>query len=367
MDKVIESVIESIMKFPPNPSTRISLLLAIPLALASLSLLALGQSGRTQSQNPAKPTPTVKPVPPVPIPTPRPEGHEQKSEAIRINSDLVTVVTSVGVVQRGLAGALQREDFEVLEDGVAQEIVNFAHDADVPLRMVMLFDTSSSVAQRITFERRAAARFFERVMRSHDQAALFSVATDVSVLQDFTSKVPLLVNATKQLQAKGATSLYDAIFLAADYLRAAPGRHIIVIVSDGGDTTSAKELKQALAEVQLADAVIFAVFTGNVWPSENLRDLAAERALATLTAETGGEVFVPKPPSGTREGETDEQSLNYLDATFTKLAEQLRTQYIIGFYSTNEAHDGRFRKLTVQIKKPGYTARARSGYYAPKS
>lgn len=358
-----------LINFPAKLRTRLGLVLAMLLALATLSLLVLGQSGRTNTQNPParKPTPAVKPVPPLPIPTPRPDAQEQKSDTIRINSDLVTVVTTVGGASSLQAGALQREDFEVLEDGVPQEILNFARDADVPLRMVMLFDTSTSVAQRIAFERRAAARFFERVMRPGDQAALFSVATEVAVLQDFTSRVPLLVNATRQLQAKGSTSLYDGIFLAADYLRPAPGRHIIVIVSDGGDTTSAKDLKQALAEAQLGNAVIFAIFTGSLSSSENIRDLAAERALATLTSETGGEVFSPKQLVGVHEGEIDDQSLNYLDSAFTKLAEQLRTQYTLGFYSTNEAHDGRFRKITVKIKKPGFTARARSGYYAPKS
>ena len=341
---------------------RAVLFLVAVLMLALLSLLALGQSGRTQSTRPAKP------VPPDPLPTPKHNGpQEQKGDVIRINSDLVTVVTSVGSVNGATAGTLQREDFEVMEDGVLQEINLFGRDQDAPLRMVMLFDTSSSVAQRINFERHAAARFFERVMRPLDQAALFSVSTDVVVLQDFTSKVSLLVNATKQLRAKGATSLYDGIFLAADYLRPIKGRHIIIIVSDGGDTTSNKELKQALAETHLADAVIFAIFTGNLSPSQNLRDLAAERALATLTAETGGEVFFPKQVLGVRDEDVDEQALNYLDATFTRLTEQLRTQYVLGFYSTNEAHDGRFRKLTVRIKKPGYTARARSGYYAPKS
>jgi len=330
--------------------------------------LALGQSGRTPPQEPVRKRTVTKPVPPDPLPSPpRPTEPQDKNEAIRINSDLVTIVTSVAIPAGGLERTLQREDFEVLEDGVRQEIVNFARDPDVPLRMVMLFDTSTSVAPRINFERRAAARFFERVMRAQDQAALFSVSTDVTVLQEFTGKVSLLVNATKQLRAKGATSLYDGIYLAADYLKPVTGRRVIVMVTDGGDTTSSQDLKHALAETQQADAVIFAIFTGNLTSSQNLRDLAAERALAALTSETGGEVYYPKLAPGAREEEIDEQSLNYLDDAFTKLGSQLRTQYTIGFYSTNEARDGRFRKLTVRIKKPGYTARARSGYYAPKS
>jgi Ca-activated chloride channel family protein len=356
------------MNSPVRFSFRPCRLIGSLLALSLLSLLAFGQSGRTPPQDPArKRQAPVKPVPPPPLPAPKPaEPQTPQGETITINSDLVTVVASVGGASGGLASVLEREDFEVLEDDVPQEIVNFARDQDAPLRLVMLFDTSSSVTTRLGFERRAAARFFERVMRAQDQAALFAVATEVTVIQEFTSKVSLLINATRQLRAKGATSLYDAIFLAADYLKPAPGRHIIIIVSDGGDTTSAKDLKQALAQAQLADAVIFAIFAGHLSPSQNLRDLAAERALVTLTAETGGEVFFPKQTAGLRDEEIEEQSLNALDAAFAKLAEQLRTQYILRFYSTNEARDGRFRKLTVRVKKPGYTARARAGYYAPK-
>jgi Ca-activated chloride channel family protein len=265
---------------------------------------------------------------------------------------------------------LKLEDFEILEDGAPQEITNFSRESDQPLKLVMLFDTSLSVMHVINFERLAAARFFERVIRPEDRAAVFSVSTDVVVLQDFTNKIPQLVEATRQLRAQGATSLYDGIYLAADYLKKAQGRRVIVIVSDGGDTTSNKGLLESLAQAQESDAVIFAVFTGNPWPSENLRDLAAERALESLTGETGGEVFKPKLPlgkNGSRHGEeTEDISLKELDRAFGALAEQLRTQYVLGFFSTNEKRDGSFRKLSVRIKKPGYIARARTGYYAPK-
>jgi len=129
-------------------------------------------------------------------------------------------------------------------------------------------------------------------------------------------------------------------------------------------------LLEALAEAQKSDAIVFAVFTGNPWPSQNLRDLAAERALEALAGETGGEVLKPKlsPAGNGRQSgeESNEMSLRELDQAFANLAEQLRTQYVLGFFSTNEKRDGSFRKLSVRIKKPGYHARARTGYYAPK-
>jgi Ca-activated chloride channel homolog len=331
-------------------------------AVVAFAVAAVGQSGRKGDTKRIEP---VKPVPHDPLP-PRPDAPpEQKPETIRITSDLVTIVVTVSSGNPAADGILSDSDFEVLEDGVPQSIANFARDADVPLRLVMLYDTSLSVAQRLSFERRAAARFFERVIRPQDQAALFAVDTDITVLQEFTNQVQLLVNATNQLRAKGATSLYDGIYLASEYLQPSKGRHLVIIVSDGGDTTSHKDLKEATARAQKGDVVVYSVFTG-FRASENLRDLAAERALTSLGNETGGEVFYPGTTPGIHGEEVDEQSLAQLDATFALLAQQLRTQYTLGFYSSNDARDGGYRKLTVRVKKAGYTARARTGYYAPK-
>src|SRR5262245_32889965 len=279
------------------------------------------QSGRGRQPESKKKTPD-KPKPPGAPPKIRvPEnqtqqrgkGGKESEDTIRINSDLVHVVVTVAGKPSSAPLDLKPGDFEILEDSAPQEIAYFAREADQPLKMVMLFDTSLSVIHELDFERRAAARFFERVIRTQDRAAVFSVSTDVVVLREFTNKVPLLIEATRQLQALGATSLYDGIYLAADYLKAARGRRVIVIVSDGGDTTSNKSLLESLAQAQKSDAIIFAVFTGNPWPSQNLRDLAAERALETLTGETGGEVLKPKLTpfkNGSRHGEeSDEISL----------------------------------------------------------
>jgi Ca-activated chloride channel family protein len=357
------------MKLPRIRSTGLILSAALLTTVTLLTFLTNthGQSGRGQLPESKKQKPERTQLP---DPQPRirlPEQQPQKSDdTIRINSDLVTVIATIAKKSLKDSIELQREDFEILEDGVRQEIANFAREADQPLKLVMLFDSSLSVMQKINFQRRSAAKFFERVMRPQDQAALIAVSTEVVVLQEFTGKVPSLVNATKFLKAQGATSLYDAVYLAADYLKPAQGRRVIVIVSDGGDTTSAKGLLGALTNAQQADAVIFSVFTGNSKISQNLRDLAGERALETLSAETGGEVFRPKATPGTQGEETDEQSLKELDLAFASLADQLRTQYTLGFFSTNDKRDGSFRKLTVRIRKPGYLARARAGYYAPK-
>jgi Ca-activated chloride channel homolog len=357
------------MEHPRILSTRL-IFLAVLMSVAGWAIFissgsVLGQSGRGPA--PERKRKPVKSRLPAPPPIRLPEQTPQDSGvSIRINSDLVTVVTTISRKSPNSPLDLNREDFEVLEDGIPQEIANFAREAEQPLQMVMLFDTSLSVSQKIDFERRAAAKFFERVMRPQDRAALFAFSTETTVLQEFTGKVPLLVNAMHQLRAQGATSLYDAIFQAADYLKPAEGRRVIVVVSDGGDTTSQLTLLEALANMQRSDVMLFAVFTGNRNFSENLRDLAGERALETLTSETGGTLYRPIATPGTQGAEIDERSIKELDLAFYNLAAQLRTQYTLGFYSTNDKRDGSFRKLAVRVKRPGYTTRARSGYYAPK-
>ena len=365
------------------------IVLFIPLFITALTLAGhvSGQSGRVQPQNP-KPVTGQKPDRPAPPPIRLPESPSSKvpdpvsrpkeapaaetpespesGDTIRIASDLVTVVTTVSTNATIDAVPLAQQDFEILEDGIPQELANFARDSDQPIQLVVLMDTSLSVAQKLDFEKKAMLRFLERVMRTQDRAAIFSVSTDVTVLQEFTGQLSQLTQSAKQLRAQGATSLYDGIYLAAGYLQPTTGRRIIIIVSDGSDTTSQKGLLAALERAQQADAMIYAVYTGNFGISQNLRDLAGERALETLTTETGGELLRPRATPGSQTAEVDDLSLRQLERSFTSLAEQLRTQYILGFYSSNDRRDGGYRKLTVRVRRGGLTPRARAGYYAPK-
>ncbi|MFN0085917.1 MAG: VWA domain-containing protein, partial [Blastocatellia bacterium] len=335
-------------RFSPQRNNRNRGALIVCAAALLIGAIARGQSGRAPApevkgqgagkQKPNLPQPKIR----LPETLPQPPKKEQ-DETITINSDLVTIVATIAKKSLNDPIDLKQEDFEIFEDGAPQEIANFTRDSDQPLNIVMLYDTSLSVAKRLEFERRASARFFEKVLRPQDRAAVFAVSTDVVLLQEFTNRVPLLVNAVKQLKAQGATSLYDAIFLASDYLKDSSGRRVIVIVSDGGDTTSHKGLLEVLTKAQQSDALIYGVFTGTPNPSLNLRDLAAERALETLTSETGGEVLRAKAAAGLQPDESDDQSLRDLDLAFSRLAEQLRTQYVLGFFSTNEKRDGTYR------------------------
>ena len=166
------------------------------------------QSGRpgqdTKKQKPEI-TPPNTPQPKIRVPETKSQNPPKKKEeedTIRIDSDLVTVVASISKKFTTDSLNLTAADFEIMEDGVPQEIANFARDAEQPLNLVMLFDVSLSVTQKINFEKRAAAKFFERVIRPQDRAALFAVSTDVAITQDFTNRIPLLVSATDGVGTK---------------------------------------------------------------------------------------------------------------------------------------------------------------------
>src|SRR5262249_29888759 len=161
-------------------------------------------------------------------------------------------------------------------DNVLQDIAGLYREGQIPLRLIFLFDTSGSIRHRFDFEKRAAAQFFRNVLRPGDQAALMSVSSEAKIELQFASDGEQLVNALGNLKVEGATALYDAMIMAAKYLRPAEGRHVMVVLSDGTDTVSVATLAQALTEVQKSDAVIYGVHSTGIAPSASVQDLAGE-------------------------------------------------------------------------------------------
>src|SRR5215831_16340285 len=187
---------------------------------------------------------------------PRRANDEQDDKAIKLSSDLVTVLTSVSDASGNHVYDLGKQDFQVFEDNRRQEIAGLYREDQIPLRLIFLFDTSLSIRHRFDFEQRAAARFFQQVVRPGDQAAIMSVSTDPKMEVQFTPNVNALVGTLSRLQPGGATSLYNALIESAKYLRPSEGRHVMVVLSDGADTISSSTLAQALTEVQKSDAMI---------------------------------------------------------------------------------------------------------------
>jgi Ca-activated chloride channel homolog len=336
-----------------------------------LSAFCLLPSAFSQSGRPTPPPP--KPQPPSaqqgqrPVSPPADESRPRRTtdqpqdeKPLKLKADLVTVITSVTDAVGNQINDLAQKDFDVYEDNALQEIAGFYREGQIPLRLIFLFDTSSSIRHRFEFEQRAAAQFFRNVMRPGDQAALMSVSTESKIELQFSADVEQLVSAVGQLRAQGATALYDGMITAARYVRPSEGRHVMVVLSDGTDTVSASTLAQALTEAQKSDMAIYAVHSTGVAPSASVQDLAGEFVMKAMCEDTGGRAFFPPIYEDQKKEARD------LDEIYKRLAAEVRAQFVLTYYSKTETRPGTFRPIRVEVKRPGVQVRARRGYYTAK-
>ena len=277
----------------------------------------------------------------------------QQAPVFRADVDLVRVLATVRNQAGELVGALQKGDFDVLDNGVRQEISVFERRTELPLSVALLVDTSGSTNKELLYETDSAARFLRALLSEgnpEDAVALYSFNYEVTVQQSFTHNYRSLEVRLKTLRGDAGTALYDAIFLAARDLEPRPGRKVMVIVTDGGDTASAKDVHAALQAAQLADAVIYPVV---VMPITNDagRNIGGEHALQFMAEGTGGRPFLPSIGAE-------------LDRAFGDIITELRTQYLLAFYPHDAplARDP-FHKLEVRVGRPELRVSARNGYY----
>jgi Ca-activated chloride channel family protein len=325
------------------------------------------QSGRQPAQTDKNSQKPGAPAPPASQESrPRRATDEpQEEKPIKLSADLVTIITSVTDGAGNQVNDLRQQDFEVFEDDVPQQIAGFYREGQLPLRLIFLFDTSSSIRHRFDFEQRAAARFFRQVLQRPDQAALISVSLSAAdakprIETEFTSNIDELVNSLSRLRVEGATPLFDALILAANSVRPTEGRHVMVVLSDGSDTASASTLARAMTEVQKSDSVIYAVHSTGVAPSANVQDLAGEFVLKAMSEDTGGRAFFPPVYEDQKKESRD------LDEIYRRIAAEVRAQYVLTYYSAGAAKPGTFRSLRVDVKRAGLQVRARRGFYTSK-
>ena len=323
--------------------------------------LAFPQSGRQPGQGQGQPPKPSSPAPPPAPQDTRPRRATEDQDEIKLSANLITVITSVTDPAGNQVNDLNQQDFVLYEDNEPQEIAGFYREGQLPLRLIFLFDASSSIRHRFDFEQRAAAQFFRQVMRPGDQAAIMSVATDPKLEMQFTSEVEKLVAALAAIKPEGATSLYTSMVEAAKYIRPAEGRHVMVVLSDGTDTASAATLAQALTEVQKSDAVIYSVHSTGIAPSANVQDLAGEFVLKAMSEDTGGRAFFPPIY------EDQKKEVRDLDEIYRRIAAEVRAQYVLTYYSRGgDARKDGFKAIRVEVKKPGLQMRSRRGYYTTK-
>jgi len=277
----------------------------------------------------------------------------QQQPVIRVDVNLVRVVATVKTQAGELVGALRKEDFKLSDNGAPQEIAVFERETDQPLSVALMVDTSGSTAKELKSEIDSASKFLKALLsegNSRDTVALYSFNWEIWRNNFFTHSYTSLANSLKMLHGDAGTSLYDAIYLAARDLEDREGRKVMIIVTDGGDTTSSKTLKQALEATQLADGIIYPVV---VMPITNDagRNIGGENALTFMAEGTGGRTFLPSVGPE-------------LDKAFMEIIDELRTQYVLGFYPKNvPLTKDRFHKLEVRVSRPDLRVSARNGYY----
>jgi len=275
------------------------------------------------------------------------------SDTVRISSNLVPIPASV-VDPKGFAIiGLKLEDFELRIDGQVKPISDMTR-AETSVRLAMLFDNSGSLDMAREFEKQAAMHFFRIVMRPSDEAAVYSVESESYLAQPLTNDVGRLERTIESFgKPEGSTSLFDAIIDAAAYLRPYSARRVLVIVSDGVETTSRNDFETTIQRVLADDCQIFIVQTG-LYDGANLRALAAERRMEQLSGQTGGAVYIPK-------------TTTELDQAFQQIAADLAHQYVLSYYPGEERRDGRFHTIDLRVKpRKDVRVRARKGYYSPK-
>lgn len=326
--------------------------------------IGFSQSGR-QTPPQTKPANQKPSAPPAQTET-RPrrvnpdEPPQQDETAIKLSADLVTAITSVTDNAGNQINDLTKQDFVVYEDNKAQDIEGVYREGQLPLRMVFLFDTSTSIRSRFDFEQRAAAQFFRNVMRAGDTAAIMSVSSDPRLEIQLTDDVDKLVHTLANLKPQGATALYNAVGEGAKYLRSVEGRRVMVVLSDGTDTASGITLAQALKEVQMSDIVIYSVHSTGIAPSVNVQDLGGEFVLKAMCEDTGGKAFFPPIYDDPKKEARD------LDEIYKRIAAEVRAQYVLTYYSKNDSRAKVFREIRVEVKRAGLQVRARRGYYTSK-
>ncbi len=283
----------------------------------------------------------------------RQEESQQPSFTVRVN--LVRLLVSV----RDRSGApltnLSKADFRILDSGAPQEIAVFERNTSLPLSVAIMIDTSGSTQIELHNEVDSVLKFIPTLLNAgnpDDRFALFSFNWRTNMEVDFSRNQHRAERALRALKGDGGTSLYDAIYLASDSLADREGRHVMVVVTDGGDTTSYKRYSDALKAAQRADVVLYPVVVVPI-TSDAGRNTGGEHALATLAESTGGRIFYAV-------------GFEQLDQAFGEILRELRTQYLLGYYPKNVREEPNlFHPVRVEVRDPSLRITARDGYYQP--
>jgi Ca-activated chloride channel family protein len=278
---------------------------------------------------------------------------QEPETTLKVDVKLVNVFVTVTDTHGAPVATLQKENFRLKEDGKEQKIAIFDRESELPLSIVLAVDTSLSTRKDLPLELSSARKFAHTILRPQDGLSLYTFSEEVREVVPFTSDVKRIDAAIDRIRNGAATALYDAVFLGSHALGKRQGRKVMVAITDGGDTVSQVDYKQALRAAQEAEAIIYSIIIVPIEASAG-RDTGGEHALIQISEDTGGKYYYAT-------------SLPQLDEAFRKISDELRTQYLLAYYPSQRYSDSEFRRIQVNLANPPegavYQTRYRAGYY----
>ena len=282
---------------------------------------------------------------------------EDSATTIHVNVKLVNVFVTVTDKNGAPVGGLQKDNFQLLEDGTLQKIAVFDRESALPLSIAMDIDTSLSTRRDLPLELASARRFVHAILRPVDALSLYQFSEVVDEVTPFTSNLKTIDRAIDRIRLGSATAMYDALWLSAQALSRRQGRKVLVVITDGGDTVSRTSYQDALREAQEAEALVYSIIIVPIEASAG-RDTGGEHALIQLSEDTGGRYFYAT--SGPQ-----------LDDAFRQISDELRTQYLLAYYPSRRYSGSDFRRIEVGVQgiqnASDLLVRNRTGYYTVKS
>jgi Ca-activated chloride channel homolog len=287
-----------------------------------------------------------------------PAPQNEPSTTLKVDVNLVNVFVTVTDAQGAPVGGLTKENFIIKEDDHEQKIAVFDKESALPLSIALAIDTSLSTRHDLPLEQASAKRFAHAIIRPIDALSVYGFSEAVhESTSGFTADLKQIDDGINHIRMGAATALYDAIYLASRSLDPRKGRKVIVLITDGGDTISRVDYKEALRAAEEAEALVYSIIIVPIESSAG-RETGGEHALIQISEDTGGKYYYAT-------------STAQLDDAFHKISNELRTQYLLAYYPSQHASFSEFRRIAVQVAGPStsssYRVRHRAGYYSTKS
>ncbi len=277
---------------------------------------------------------------------------------IHVETRLVNVALNVVDAHGAPVGGFERQDFQIFEDGKPQTIAVFDRVATSPLSIVLAIDASETVVTSERLEREAAKHFVTAILRPQDEISLMDFADTVREVVPFTNQAKRIDEGLGNLQHGDETALYNAVYLASQRLattsEAAGRRRVLVVISDGGDSVGGKHYEEAVEEAQRAGAIVYSIIIVPI-AADAGRNTGGEHTLVQMSEDTGGKYYYVTDPKD-------------LEPAFQHISDDLRTQYLLGYYAPLQGGDNSFRRIQVKLSDAAlnakYNLRYRTGYFA---